>query len=266
MAVYTINTRLDAGLTPTVYNSSGSPRPLLAPMLTELTGHYTGAKIQYAGTDTAAVLRALNIIFADIKPNEYNWVVDQQGAIWEYAGDYMAAHSLGNNDVAIGVLILCGIGERPTDACVLAFRQLRYDLILRRRLAPSVRTIKHRDMGTTATQCPGYAVEGRWTEFLVPWSPPVILPPPPIEPPALEEDDMKWTCARWSATGAVFVTDLVSFFAYVNGDQLAAAKAAKTWYAADNPVVLAQPNFKTLKQVDAWALLPPQLQPSAPAA
>src|SRR4051812_16341994 len=112
MADYTIKTRVEAGLHPLVLSSSGNLRPPLAPLLDEFTGHYTGSNVVYAGRDTAAVMRQLNIQFAATKPNEYNWVVDQQGMIWEFAGDRMAAHSLGNNEVAIGCLILVGIGEK----------------------------------------------------------------------------------------------------------------------------------------------------------
>lgn len=205
-----VYTRTDAGLAPVVRSSDGSPRPLLDPLLNVLTIHYTGASTTYAGKDTAAVLRLLNVIFGESKPNEYNWVVDQQGAIWEYAGDYQAAHSLGNNSTAIGCLVLVGVGERPTDACVNAIRFLRYTLQLRARLTTPCQTIPHKDMGTTPTACPGAAVLARWPEIATAWWPP---PPPP--PP--EEDDMPLpVLAYWKGKGGYIVTDMVTYWRYLS--------------------------------------------------
>lgn len=227
---YTVMSRTDAGLYPVVLSSSGTPRPMLAPGLKVLTGHYTGANVRYAGKDTAAVLRNLNLVFATTKPNEYNYCVDQQGVIWEYAGDYMAAHSLGNNATAIGCLILVGIGERPTDGCVLAFRQLRYDLIRRGRLAADAQTIEHRYMGTTVTQCPGYAVEARpWSDFLVPWTPGPPADPTPVTDQE-DDDDMRPIIFKWAKdanNSSIAHTDQLTYWSYfTSADQYYTAVAS----------------------------------------
>jgi hypothetical protein len=201
----TIMSREDAGLDPVVYTSGGNPRPPLDPNLEIMTGHYTGVEVVYGTRDTASVLRQIN---DGAKPNEYNYVVDQAGVIWEFAGDYRAAHSLYNNDIAIGVLMLLGIGEAPSDALVLAFRQLRYMLIQRGRLTPTCRTLKHSEMvlvnpNTTRTACPGVAVAPRWTELVAPWAPP---PPPPL-PPEVSDVQELITCAGSTfASNFPFVT------------------------------------------------------------
>lgn len=209
MALPVVNPRAVAGL-PTPHNSDGSPRPMLAPNLSVMTVHYTGTLHQYAGDDTGALMRLLNTIYADVKPFEYNWVVDQQGAIWEYAGDYQAAHSAGENSTAIGVLSLVGVGEIPTDGLIVGLQYLRANLILRGRLTAACRTVPHHDMPGAATACPGALIDVRFGDILKPFE---FDPPPP--PPS--EDDMPAPLVgKWKGANAWFITDLFHGYRYVS--------------------------------------------------
>ena len=195
--VPTINPRINVGLGQPK-SSNGSLRPLLSPNLMIMTGHYTGVNKIYKGTDTAAEIRKIQVTaIIALKPFEYNWVVDQDGVIWEYAGDYRAAHSEGENSTAIGVLILVGIGEVLTDAAVVAFQYLRANLIHRGRLSVNCETLQHRQMPGAATACPGDQVIARWDDLLKPFE--IIIPPdpppdPPVDPPVTptQEADVEY--------------------------------------------------------------------------
>jgi hypothetical protein len=167
-------------------NSTGTPRPLLVSERPYLTIHYTGAGLWLDPDDTPTELRAIQAYAKSAgKPWEYNWVVDGQGIVWEYAGDYRAAHSQGDNEVAIGVLLLVGLDqavpphlEEPPPSMIQAVRELRQWLVTTDRLAADHQMKQHNQMPGANTSCPGARVIAHWAEFTAP-----VAPIPP-------EDDM----------------------------------------------------------------------------
>lgn len=179
------------GQTPT--NSNDMTRRLLAPWRPYLTIHYTGGGMWLDPGDTADELRQIQrYAQAAGKPWEYNYVIDGQGLVFEYAGDYQAAHSAGDNDVAIGVLLLVGFAgtfpghvtywEEPTEPMVTAVRDLRGWLVSTNRLAGGHLMVPHKGMPGAATICPGPSVMARWDDLD---RPPTPTPQPPME------DDME---------------------------------------------------------------------------
>lgn len=171
----------------TPHNSTGTPRPLLKPARPFLTVHYTGAGSWLDPNDTPDELRSIQQYAQSAsKPWEYNWVIDGQGLVFEYAGDYRAAHTAAWNDDAIGVLLLVGFNppgvfEQPTVPMTVAFRDLRAWLADTGRLAADHKLRQHREMPGAATQCPGFAVVSNWDQFTAP------VPPP--APPATPKDE-----------------------------------------------------------------------------
>lgn len=172
-----INKRSIAGLS-TPVNNNGTPRPLLQPLRPILTVHYTGVSAtSYADPgDTAKELYNLQQAVAKVKSFEYNWLIDSEGIIWEYAGDYVAAHSAGENPFAIGVIFWNSVQDDLTDAQVQAFRELRYDLTKRNMLSAGHSIIPHKNMPGAATPCPGSKVLARWSELIVPYTPFIQVP------------------------------------------------------------------------------------------
>jgi peptidoglycan hydrolase-like protein with peptidoglycan-binding domain len=154
------------------HSSDGSVRPLLGPDRPMLTIHHTGAgsQIDIGDTDT----RVLGIqAWADSqdKPWEYNWVVDSEGAVWTYAGDYQAAHSAGENHLAHGVLLLGNfLVERPTPEMLNAARRLRHELTVDGRIAANHQLLRHSDMPGAETSCPKLEPD-EWDLLATPWVP-----------------------------------------------------------------------------------------------
>jgi hypothetical protein len=168
-------------------NTNGTPRPLLAANRPWYTIHYTGGGIWLDPDDTIDELRSIqNYAQSAGKPWEYNWVIDGQGAVWEYAGNYQAAHSGGENDKAIGVLLLVGFKgtypndidywEQPPTVMINAVRELRALLVDHAMLAGNHTMLPHQGMPGAATACPGSAVLAAWPLLTAPWTPPT--PPP----------------------------------------------------------------------------------------
>lgn len=177
-------------------NKDGTLRPILAPDRLGLTIHYVGSGSFLDLDDTPAEIRAIHAYSVSPKkgtPWEYGWVVDGRGEIWTYAGEYMAAHSAGENLTHIGVLLLLGSTEAPTDAMVLSVRKLRWWLASRGMLRQGHEVRPHRAMPGANTSCPGDRAMARWTELTAPWSPPTVAPPtitPPIViPPSPPTED-----------------------------------------------------------------------------
>jgi peptidoglycan hydrolase-like protein with peptidoglycan-binding domain len=163
---YIIVPRTAIGLSAKVYNSDGATlRPLLQPNRPMVVVHYTGPGV-WANKDTAQVIRSIQAWAQSVgKPNEYNWVVDQAGRIFEYAGKYRAAHCTNYNDLSHGVLFLNGVTEPTNPRQIIAFRWLR-DMWLKPQgmVAPDVKTVPHRDLAltTTHTPCPGALILSEW--------------------------------------------------------------------------------------------------------
>lgn len=209
-------------------SSNGAVRPLLRPQIPWLTVHYTGAGVWLDPGDTAAEARAIQLnAVHEKKPWEYNYIIDGEGGVWEYAGGYQAAHSEGENADAIGVLLLVGLSdsanlrgfEKPTNEMVMAFREFRRILLTSGAISLSHEVRKHKDMPGAVTICPGPEVIARWSELTTPYIPPKPTPPQPIEEImplfAKTAEDRPGT-----AKGAVIVQDAVTGrFRLINGDE-----------------------------------------------
>jgi N-acetyl-anhydromuramyl-L-alanine amidase AmpD len=146
----TIIPRTGAGLSAVVRGFNRiSKRPLLAKEIPLIVCHYTGVKKRYASLDTAAQIRSID----RWKPNEYNYVIDQAGVVWEFSGEYQAAHCAGYNDRSYGVLFLNGTEEPLTDAQLAAFKFLTGALMWTNRVFERAWVVGHRQIAATA--CPG---------------------------------------------------------------------------------------------------------------
>lgn len=174
-------------------NSSGSPRAQLALHRPWLTIHYTGGGLWLDRDDTMAELQSIQNYAAGAgKPWEYNWVIDGQGVVWEYAGDYQAAHSADENSQAIGVLLLVGFKgtypddvsywELPTPEMIAAVQRLHQWLDDSDRLAIDHQVLPHQQMPGAATACPGVAVMEVWDQM--------VAYPAPEPPPPQGDDEM----------------------------------------------------------------------------
>jgi len=177
--------RQTTGLPLVVRNSDGSIRPALSdePFMTI---HYTGVNVTYgdAGDTVNEILALQNYAVLAGKPFEYNYIIDQDDSdrIYEYAGTFRAAHSAGENDIAVGVLIFNGTAEPMTDKQVRKVQWLRAYLIETGILQASVDTRPHRQMPGANTACPGQLILNRWAEIVTPYHQTPVEPPPEPEP------------------------------------------------------------------------------------
>lgn len=182
-----------------VLDSNGNPRPRLNLPLDWATVHWGGAGGFSDPGDTITELRNLDFWATNVRepptPNEYNVVVDSESRTWEYAGPFQAAHSLGENHLALGILALAG----PSDDLinlpnvraryVHGIRRARWQAVQLGWLTPGHRLDPHFRMPGASTQCPGPLAEpATWAEI----SAPVLIDPdtpitPPDPPPPDEE-------------------------------------------------------------------------------
>jgi hypothetical protein len=173
-------------------NNNGTPRPLLKANRPYFTIHYTGGGLWLDPDDTIEEMRSIQQFAAGPSkqtPWEYNWVIDGQGNVGEYAGDYQAAHSGGENDTAIGVILLVGFKgtypnaveywEDPTPQMIAAVQELRVWLESTGRLAETHSMLPHQQMPGAATACPGVAVMNHWDQLC---AYPTPTPPPSEDP------------------------------------------------------------------------------------
>ena len=177
--------REQSGL-PKPHNNDGTtPRPLLNSWLEIITAHYPGSPV---GTTFRAMdgdvkkktyIQAVQRNAVEEKKSfEYNFFIFMDGEIWEYAGDYLAAHSAGENAESYGVQFVNGQDDLCTDRQVRSYQWLRDVYLARRnRIIASAVTTPHRQMPGAATQCPGdRAIMPRLEELRQPYNP-VIVPP-----------------------------------------------------------------------------------------
>ena len=165
---YRIVPRTEIGLPATVTSSGGSPRRHLSGM-GWLTYHYTGVDARYKDKDVPAEIRKIQQMFATSKPFEYNYVIGQtdDNNVYEFAGEYQAAHCKNYNTKSIGVLFLNGTKEGLTEGQIKKFQWLRAQLGSMGTITGSAKVTPHREMPEAATACPGQLildVRGRLVE------------------------------------------------------------------------------------------------------
>lgn len=177
-------------------SNSGATRPRLARPVPTITVHYTGAPIRArTRTDDATTYmrRLQQIASGDGKSFEYNYVIPPRtdpaaAVVWEYAGDYQAAHSAGENAVSVGVLFALGVDNHPsypsfdrnrptvwellTPGMVDAYRWLCEHLINQGVVRSAVAQTPHRNMPGAATACPGNSILQQWADLTAPNPPP----------------------------------------------------------------------------------------------
>jgi peptidoglycan hydrolase-like protein with peptidoglycan-binding domain len=180
---YVIVPRTAVGLSAQVFNSDGvTLRPLLPLDRPMVVVHYTGPGV-WANRDTAQAIRSIQVYAQSKgKPNEYNYVVDQAGRIFEYAGIYRAAHCLNYNDQSYGVLFLNGLTEPTNPRQIDAFRWLRDQwLVPNGYVSNSARTVPHKDLATQTshTPCPGQLIMAQWDAITFRY----VVPKPDISLP-----------------------------------------------------------------------------------
>lgn len=124
-------------------------RPVLPTQLGLMVVHYTGVNQRYATQDTVKVINSIN----RWKLNEYNYVIDQSGAVFELAGRFQSAHCLNYNDKSYGILFLNGTAEPCTDAQVEAFTWLKNLMRWTQQINPTPYVVPHKLLRATA--CPG---------------------------------------------------------------------------------------------------------------
>lgn len=148
-----IISRAESGMSPRVVSFNHiTSRPRLARGLGLIVLHYTGVNRRYGKLTVAevqAIIRRLELW----KPGEYNYVIDQAGNVYEFAGEYQAAHCKGYNDRAYGILFLNGTNEPATTAEIDAYHWLRGCLQWVGAVTPTVWEVPHKWVGATA--CPG---------------------------------------------------------------------------------------------------------------
>ena len=187
----TFMNRVECGLPATVFQTDGvRRRPALRKPAKTLTWHYTGNPRPVFTKDIPAVVATMKALERSAikqgKSNEYNCVIfalaDGMAVIAEYAGNFLAAHSKGNNQTSIGIQFNLAasavdshgrpLGFQPMpDAMVTGYRFLR-DKILRPFGNIDAKTAEtfHKDMPGASTACPGDSVIGRRAEMLLPFA------------------------------------------------------------------------------------------------
>lgn len=170
-------------------NNDGSIRRKLTKPLRGIAVHYTGGPSRTrASTDDAVTYMRWMQAFAQGagKSFEYNDIIppraDGSSQLWEYSGEYMAAHAGAVNNLywwAIQVAI--GVDNHPsysnynpakptvwqplTDPMIDAFHWRRRWLVDNGFLLPDHEVREHGQLPTAATTCPGNGVRARWAEL-----------------------------------------------------------------------------------------------------
>jgi len=153
----TIISRADTGLPArvTTFNRI-TLRKLLAPARGLIVAHYTGVHRSYHGltqVEVQAVIRGIH----RWKANEYNYVIDWAGRIYEFSGEHVAAHAAGFNTTGYGVLFLNAVGEPMTNEQMYSFHGLFGMLLWTGRVNATPFVVGHQEIAPTA--CPGRVME-----------------------------------------------------------------------------------------------------------
>lgn len=131
-------------------------RPLLQPLLGLILCHYTGNKRRYHGLSQAEVEAVIKSVHR-WKANEYNYVIDWAGRVYEFAGPYQAAHASGYNATSYGVLFLNGVGEEMTHAQLCSFHFLFGMLMMSRQVQIKPWVLGHQEVAPT--RCPEHVMK-----------------------------------------------------------------------------------------------------------
>lgn len=163
-------------------SNAGSTRPKLKRPVPTITRHYMGAppdaKVRFwEPGDWMTWFQGVAVNAG--KSFEYNYVIpprtDGSAQVWEYAGDYQAAHSEGENAISVGVLFALGVTNHPsygnyqptkptvwepiTPPMIDAYRWLRDEHLTGSGIvADTVAEVEHRNMPGANTACPGESV------------------------------------------------------------------------------------------------------------
>jgi hypothetical protein len=220
--------------------------------------HYTGSSATYVGKSAAQLLALVRALYEGVftgrtvtepKGDEYSFVIDPLGTIYEWADSKRGAHCSGMNTTSIGVLLLLGTGagEIPTDHQVAALLELRLALVADGTLTVDHQVDQHGQY--VVTTCPGTAVKERWGLF----DRSLPEPEPPPEPLPPSEDDMPGELVGVNdhpnyptTTRVIYVTDGVGItYRWVRSEAdlagVKADRAAKGW-----PTTVTQRSFHEL--------------------
>jgi hypothetical protein len=193
----TIHSRTDWGFTGWAKDSTGKrivPAGVPDSSRTEFYTHYEGG---VPTRDTGAA--AMRSIDAGHRANGwagigYNFVVTQDGSIWEGRGwGLVGAHCPNHNRSGWGVQVHIGGDQVPSMAALRSQRAL-YDEACRR-AGHSLAKKGHRD--GYATECPGVPLYA-WVRAGMP------VPTAPTPTPTQEDDDMAVTVLQAKDTGRVY--------------------------------------------------------------
>lgn len=188
---YILVPRAEIGLDPVVRNANGSPRPKVDLPAAYVTHHWTGVNVNFGDIgDTIAEILAIEAYAQSAgKPNEYNYVnhMDPDNKVFEYAGQYRAAHSAGENSIALGILHLLGIREVISLLMVDKIRWLNTVFAHFGMRDAGTMDRGHRQMPGGVTACPGDIISWwipEMSRLIVPEPAPVPTPPPPTPAPS----------------------------------------------------------------------------------
>jgi hypothetical protein len=180
----------------TPINNDGSPRRKLVKPLRGIAVHYTGAPVRARGStdDATTYMRWLQAFALGAgKSFEYNDIIppraDGSSQLWEYAGEYMAAHAGAiNNPYWWAIQVAIGVDNHPsysnydrtrptvwqplTDPMIAAFQWRRRWLVDNGFLLPDHEVREHGQLPNAATTCPGNGVRARWADLVATTQPP----------------------------------------------------------------------------------------------
>lgn len=215
---------------PAPHNNNGTTlRPLLAPLRPTITCHYPGAPVgrSYAGDAMQGDVKKKTYLHnmqryaqGAGKSFEYNYLLFMDGEVWEYAGDYLAAHSAGDNAESYGCQFVNGQDDPCSGEQIYSFRWLRdIHLKSRKRLALTCATTPHCEMPGASTSCPGpRAIMPYMAQLRLPHNP--GNPPPPVPVPLPVPGGKGVDTVQFIIKGsgtAVFVTDWLTK-RHINGE------------------------------------------------
>lgn len=132
-------------------------RPRLKPPVGILMVHYTGVSPRGATSDFEDAHAVGAYGRSSGKPWEYNYLVGRAGEIFEQAGIYVGAHCLRLNFLSVGVLLMTGVAETPSELQTSSFVLLRSMIVDSGLLGCEHSIVPHYRYRSTA--CPGLCAD-----------------------------------------------------------------------------------------------------------